>query len=186
MSNVLNEEKQQQIIVLGQLGWSLRRIEQQTGVRRETASAYLKAAGIAVRGPGRWGRGTRLPTQVPPTDSTAAKPAKEVITDSGEKTPENPPPQPSNPSPTAGACEPYRETIESWLDRGRNAMAIWQDLVDQHGYGGGYQTVNRFVRRYLERHPQLSLRHVDPLIRELTEYRDLINLKTKEESNESD
>jgi hypothetical protein len=44
----------------------------------------------------------------------------------------------------------------------------------------------RFVRRYLERRPQPSLRHVDPLIRELTEYRDLINLKTKEESNESD
>jgi hypothetical protein len=34
----------------------------------------------------------------------------------------------------------------------------------------------RFVRRYLERRPQapLSLRQVDPLIRELTEYRDLI------------
>jgi len=147
MSNVLNEEKQQQIIVLGQLGWSLRRIEQQTGVRRETVSAYLKAAGIAVRGPGRWGRGTRPPTHVPPTDWSAAKPANEVITDSGEKTPENPPPQSSNPSPSASACEPYRETIESWLDRGRNAMAIWQDLVDQHGYGGGYQTVNRFVRK---------------------------------------
>ncbi len=44
----------------------------------------------------------------------------------------------------------------------------------------------RFVRRYLERRPQLSLRHVDPLIRELTEYRDLINLKTKENQNESD
>jgi hypothetical protein len=48
----------------------------------------------------------------------------------------------------------------------------------------------RFVRRYLERHPQLSLRHVDPLIRELTEYRDLIDLKTKdnekENPNESD
>ena len=44
----------------------------------------------------------------------------------------------------------------------------------------------RFVRRYLERHPQLSLRHVDPLIRELSEYRDLINLKTKENQNESD
>jgi hypothetical protein len=48
----------------------------------------------------------------------------------------------------------------------------------------------RFVRRYLERRPQLSLRHVDPLIRELTEYRDLINLKIKhnekEQQNESD
>jgi len=44
----------------------------------------------------------------------------------------------------------------------------------------------RFVRRYLERHPQLSLRHVDPLIRELSEYRDLIDLKTKENQNEPD
>ena len=39
----------------------------------------------------------------------------------------------------------------------------------------------RFVRRYLERHPQLTLRQVDPLIRELTEYRDFINLKLKEQ-----
>jgi hypothetical protein len=39
----------------------------------------------------------------------------------------------------------------------------------------------RFVRRYLERHPQmpLSLRQVDPLIRELTLYRDFIDNKTK-------
>src|SRR5438309_3691162 len=40
----------------------------------------------------------------------------------------------------------------------------------------------RFVRRYLERGPQLplSLRQVDPLIRELTEYRDFIQRKTQE------
>ena len=65
MSNVLSEEKRQQVIALGRLGWSLRRIEQATGVRRETGSAYLKAAGIVVRAPGAWGR------QVP------AKPANE-------------------------------------------------------------------------------------------------------------
>ena len=47
MSNVLNEEKQQQVIALGRLGWSLRRIQQETGIRRETAGAYLKAAGVA-------------------------------------------------------------------------------------------------------------------------------------------
>jgi hypothetical protein len=33
---------------LGRLGWSLRRIEQATGVRRETVSSYLQAAGIPV------------------------------------------------------------------------------------------------------------------------------------------
>jgi len=72
MSNVLSEEKKQQVIALGKLGWALRRIEQATGVRRETAGAYLKAAGIAVRSPGAWGR--RAP----------AKPANEVTTDFGQ------------------------------------------------------------------------------------------------------
>ena len=38
----------------------------------------------------------------------------------------------------------------------------------------------RFLRRYLERRPPLAatLRHVDPLIRQLTLYRDLIDRKT--------
>jgi hypothetical protein len=42
----------------------------------------------------------------------------------------------------------------------------------------------RFVRRYLERSPQapLSLRQVDPLIRELEHYRDLIQTRTKEQN----
>ena len=39
----------------------------------------------------------------------------------------------------------------------------------------------RFVRRYLERSPQapLSLRQVDPLIRELAQYRDLIQQRIR-------
>src|ERR1700687_130551 len=56
MANVLNEEKKQQVLALGRLGWSLRRIQQATHVRRETASAYLKAAEIAVCPPSGWGR----------------------------------------------------------------------------------------------------------------------------------
>ncbi len=67
MANVLNEEKKQQVLALGRLGWSLRRIQQATRIRRETASAYLKSAGIAVRPPSGWGR-------------RAPKPANEVIT----------------------------------------------------------------------------------------------------------
>ncbi|MGH2824565.1 MAG: IS21 family transposase, partial [Thermoleophilaceae bacterium] len=42
-------------------------------------------------------------------------------------------------------CEPYRELITAALDRGRNARAIWQDLVDDHGFAGGYASVRRFV-----------------------------------------
>ena len=147
MSNVLNEEKQQQVRALGQLGWSLRRIEEQTGVRRETASAYLKAAGISVRGPGGWGRQRPAGPTESSEQASKSKPANEVTTDSGDKTPESLPPQGANPAVTASTCEPYREAIEVGLSRGRNATAIWQDLVDQHGYSGGYQTVKRFVRK---------------------------------------
>ena len=53
MSNVLTEDKRQQVLALGRLGWSLRRIERATGVRRETASGYLKTAGVVVRSRGR-------------------------------------------------------------------------------------------------------------------------------------
>jgi len=50
-------------------------------------------------------------------------------------------------SPTASACEPYRELIGDALARGRNARAIWQDLVDDHGFVARYASVLRFVRR---------------------------------------
>ena len=52
MANVLSDDKRQQVEALGRLGWTLRRIQRETGVRRETASEYLRAAGIAIRGRG--------------------------------------------------------------------------------------------------------------------------------------
>jgi transposase len=213
MANVLSDDKKQQVLALGRRGWSLRRIEEATGVRRETASIYLKIAGIPVRPPGGWGRQPALPESakstteaggVPSTDTTrvadpdrskpanaspsdrpVSKPAKEVTTDFGagkgaflasagllpqapapERSPESDPSKPakevttdpaSTPasvsavppkrSPSASACEPYREIIEVALARGRNAMAIWQDLVSQCGFAGAYTSVKRFVRR---------------------------------------
>ena len=134
MSNVLSEENKQQVIALGRLGWSLRRIQRATRIRRETAAGYLRAAGIAVRPPGGWGRR-------PP-----AKPANEVTTDFGAGSVDGKAPVPSR-SPSSSACEPYRDVIELGLSRGRNARAVWQDLVDGHGFPAGYQSVKRFLRK---------------------------------------
>lgn len=50
-------------------------------------------------------------------------------------------------APTASACEPFRELIVDAAQRGRNAMAIWLDLVEQHGFDGRYASVRRFVGR---------------------------------------
>jgi len=191
MANVLNEEKKQQVLALGRLGWSLRRIQQTTRIRRETASAYLKAAGIGVRPPSGWGRRAPKPANQVITDLGAAKPAIPVISDSPNPNPENlsnkgkakATSKPANevitdsaviadlntsqrdevgalapetgrgqaaspqPSPRASACEPYREAIELGLSRGRNARAIWQDLVCEYGFASSYQSVQRFVRK---------------------------------------
>src|SRR5437660_12312353 len=149
MANLLSDAKKQQVIALGQLGWTLRRIEAATGVRRETAAAYLKAAGLAVRPAGRWGH--------PP------KPAKEVSTDS--EAPASPPhiaPWPPRPqrAPAASACQPYRALIELAVVHGRPAVAIWRDLVDDHGFPAQYASVRRFGGRL--RGPQTA--EADPII----------------------
>ena len=34
---------------------------------------------------------------------------------------------------TASECEAFREAIELGLSQGRNAVAIWQDLVTEYG-----------------------------------------------------
>ena len=144
VSNVLNEEKKKQVIALGQLGWALRRIEKETGIRRETAAGYLKAAGIPVRLAGGWGK-RKPPPSKPANEVTtgpeAAKPANgaAVTTGSGEGS--------KPPDPTASISEPYRELIESALSQGRNAMSIWQELVDRYSFTGAYESVKRYARK---------------------------------------
>jgi hypothetical protein len=51
-------------------------------IRRETASQYLKAAGIAVRPPDAWGRQAPKPANEVITEFGAAKAAIAAITDS--------------------------------------------------------------------------------------------------------
>ena len=114
MANVLNEEKKQQVLALGRLGWSLRRIQQATHVRRETAGAYLKAAGIAVRPPSGWGRCEPKAANEVITDSGAAKPATPLIADPLDPNVNcNPNPNPENLSTkgkaTARTAKPANE-----------------------------------------------------------------------------
>ena len=45
MGNYLKVYKRQQVVALLELGWSYRRIESETGVRRETVSRYDKQRG---------------------------------------------------------------------------------------------------------------------------------------------
>jgi len=141
MGNVLRREKREQVIALGRLGWPLRRIEEATGVRRETVGEYLRRAGVAIRPVGSWGEKSlakAATSVITGSGEEAAKPATQVITGFLAAKPAA--------NRSASASEPYREWIAQELGRGRNAMGIWQDLVDAHGFAGSYQSVQRFVR----------------------------------------
>ncbi len=172
MSNVLSESKQQQVVALGRLSWSLRRIAKAAGVNRRTAVRYLEAAGIAVRGP-RKRQAPEQPQEVSPvkvhqlviTGSEAApvkvhpsvitgselesKAASEVITGFSLQN-----------APSQSACAPHKEFIEQSLSIGRNAMAIYQDLVTDYGFAFKYASVLRFVRTLqpaaAEAHPRFE------------------------------
>jgi len=154
VSNVLSEEKKQKIIALGRVGWPLRRIQKETGIRRETAAAYLKAAGVGIRPSGAWGRRppAKPANEVTPDSSPAARPDSEPSDSASSKPANEATPgfgaaSESSHSPTASACEVHRDFIELSLSKGRNAEAIYQDLVDDHGFRASYQSVKRFVGR---------------------------------------
>ena len=171
MSNVLSENNKQQVIALGRLGWSLRRIERETGIRRETISSYLKDAGIERRTPrarelhakpasGSHGvspdcgpaRADREGTSgsAPPKPASATEPVSpdsESCERCGSRETTDPPITKPSRSSSVSTCEAYRDAIEAAVSRGRNAKAIWQDLVDGYGFTGAYQSVKRFIRK---------------------------------------
>ena len=91
----------------------------------------------------RWGQSDNLTTS-DRLDRTHAHPLG-VTTDFGAAPAAEAVPSP----PSASACAVHRDAIELGLSRDRNAMAIWQDLVDTRGFTGGYQSVKRFVRELL-------------------------------------
>src|SRR5215471_7959216 len=110
MSNALSEEKKQQVIALGKLGWSLRRIEQATGVRRETAGVYLRAAGVVVCLPG-WGRRAPAKPAIAATPDPDSKPAIQVTTGFIGPFSQKPSVPGTSFPPSASACVAYRERI---------------------------------------------------------------------------
>lgn len=141
MGNYLKMPDRQRIRALLELGWSYRRIERETGVRRETIARYDPR---------------RASNPANPTAGSG-----EVVETQGDGEDEN------RPNPTAGsvvgfdpgppsACEPFRAEIEKKLEKGLTAQRIWQDLVEEHGFGHGYESVKRFVRRLRRHRPEVA------------------------------
>lgn len=133
--NRISRMKHDQIVTLFEAGKSGRWIARHLGVDRETVSVHLRAAGFELP------RG-RQPRGSPKPAISAGVPA-----DPGAAGQIQPFPEKRCPPTTPSACEAYRATIEDRAVRGQPAQVIWQDLVDDHGFTAGYDSVKRFVRK---------------------------------------
>jgi len=57
------------------------------------------------------------------------------------------------PSGPASKCRPHHDLIEAKVDQGLTAQRIWQDLIDEVDFRGGYDSVKRYVRRLAAAQP---------------------------------
>jgi transposase len=122
--NVLKPELLTTIRTLLARGATQREIERFTGVDRKTIRRYQRAANSS-------------------GVATGSEPPAEQI----------PPPRPPA-AATPSACEAHRAWIEAQVALGRNAVSIYQDLVEQHGFGHAYNSVKRFVATLKRRAPE--------------------------------
>ena len=119
-------------------GTPQREIARRTGVDRKTIRSYARAManspGVAT---GFSGAAEQIPPPRPPAPVDApieCAPAAAIC--------------------AASACEPHRAWIEAQLALGRNAVSIYQDLVDTRDFSHAYNSVKRFVAWIRKREPE--------------------------------
>lgn len=159
MPNYLKMPKQQHVTALLELGWSYRRIQAETGVHRETVGRYDRArqAKAAKVFPGSEPVGATAPEASP--DAEAPNAAK-VFAGSGANPAIVFPGSPAKRARSVAAA--YRPAITEKLDAGLSIQRIWQDLVEEFGYGASYESVKRFVRTLARPRRAVGVFHCAP------------------------
>ena len=148
--NVLKPNQRATVYTLLERNTSGRELARITGIDRKTVRSYrsrwlaelANSPGVATGPvPASNADGGLVSTQIPPPWPPAPAAASASTSTSTATT------------TTTSLCEVHREFIEAQLRLRRNATAIYQDLVDLHGFTGAYNSVKRFVR---------ALRHKEP------------------------
>jgi hypothetical protein len=142
LANYLKMPKRHEVLALLALKWSFRRIERETGVRRETVSEYARQAdpnpAKTFAGSGT-GEGPDFQALVGAEGSNPAK----AFPGSGSNPAKT---FPGSARPPRFAAAAHHDAITEKLDLGLTIQRIYQDLVEEVSYGYSYESVKRYVR----------------------------------------
>jgi transposase len=145
--NVLKPHQKSTVFTLLQNNVSQREICRKTGIDRKTIRRLAQETAGAL-------------FEAEPNSPTPATGSQGVL---GQIPPPRPPAGGAPTAPLGGsgmpkharsACEPHREWIEAQVRLGRNATAIYQELVDRFGFTQRYNSVKRFCRGLRAREPE--------------------------------
>jgi transposase len=165
LANYLKMTKAQEVIALLRLGWSFRRIERETGVRRETISKHARMAGSKPA--------KVFPGSDGPVEGTGGAEAQEAEPFAGEAEPNAAktfPGSEANPAkafagshvPPRSAAAAYRDVIRDKLELGLSVQRIFQDLQEEYDYGYSYESVKRYVRKLAPKRRAVGVMHTGP------------------------
>jgi transposase len=68
------------------------------------------------------------------------------------------PPEDERPAQEQSCVTPFQEQVRAWRQQGVEGQAIYQLLIEQHGFAGSYSAVKRFLRRIEPRAPRATIR----------------------------
>jgi transposase len=139
--NVLKSHLRITIATLLGSGTSQHDIARRTGVDRKTIRRYARGANSPGVATGFSADGDQTPPPRPP----AWPPVLVGLLGST---------RPATTGATTSACEPHRAWIEAQVALGRNAVSVFQDLVEGHGFAHRYNSVKRFVATLKARAPE--------------------------------
>jgi len=137
-------------------GTSTREIARRTGVDRKTIRSYAGVYAAAANSPGVATGSPPAAIQIPPPrpPGTDASPGSDAAATPSDQQPAQSEPEPMPRAVSTSACEPHRAWIEAQVQLGRNAMSVYQELVDDHGFASRYNSVKRFVATLRAREPE--------------------------------
>ncbi|MBT4025331.1 MAG: IS21 family transposase, partial [Desulfobacula sp.] len=142
----MKPEKRVTMVTLLKKNISQHEISRKVGIDRKTIRKYIRQKNLGSL----------------PENRDFLPIADMVATGQVEDQSQNPPPRPpvysvdteNIPFHARSACEPHRQWIEEQIRLGRNAMAIYQDLVERFNFNHKYNSVKRFVRKLKQKAPK--------------------------------